>query len=303
MSGDALRMPLPNKTGAVAAAPWKIVLVMGLIGIISRWLLHGRLLYDQEAAGLVFAAFYGEPHSGSDVAPCGPLYLALARALLPLFGTPEAAFVAISVIASSLAFVAIYPLGAALMGELAGVLSVALLISSPLFWFFGTVGLPYACDTLIAIIAALLSWQVASGRRHMLAALALWLALACSLRPWAALLMLPLALCAALRAPRPAEPHSTRLSTRLLAVSALILACLPLIGQPIGGESAAPSELRGSTGDVAFLPHLVHLAGSAGWGLGLATLPALGALLLWALGTPGFGAPRFRLGAGGAWFY
>jgi hypothetical protein len=291
-------MPLPNKTTAVEAAPWKIVLTMGLIGMISRWLLQGRLLYDQEAAGLVFAAFYGELPSGGAVAPSGPLYLALGRALLPLFGSPEAAFVAISVIAGSLAFVAIYPLGAALMGELAGVLSVALLISSPLFWFFGTVGLPYASDTLIAIVAALLSWQVASGQRRALAPLTLWLALAGGLRPWAALLMLPLALCAAIRAPRPAEPRSIRLTARLFTGGMLGLACLLPIGQ-----LTAPSESGGATSDVTLLPHLGHLAGSAGWGWGLAALPALGALLLWALGAPGFGAQRFRPGAERAWFY
>jgi hypothetical protein len=299
VSGDALRMPLSNKTTTIEAAPWKIVLAMSLIGLISRWLLQGRLLYDQEAAGIVFAAFYGELPTGSTVAPCGPLYLALGRALLPLFGSPEAAFVAISVIAGSLAFVAIYSLGAALMGELAGVLSVALLISSPLFWFFGTVGLPYASDTLIAIVAALLSWQVASGRRRALAPLALWLALAGGLRPWAALLMLPLALCAAIRAPRPAEPRSIRLAARLLAGGALGLAGLLPIGLLAGDQSATPSESSGAASDVALLPHLVHLAGSAGWGWGLAALPALGALLLWALGAPGFGAQRFQR----AWFY
>jgi hypothetical protein len=298
VSGDALRVPLPRKTASTAAAPWKIVLAMALLGGVSRWLLHGRLLYDQEAAGLVFAAFHGEPPGGA-VAPAGPLYLALGRALLPLFGSPEAAFVAISVLASGLAFAAIYMLGATLMGQLAGVLAAALLISSPLFWFFGTVGLPYAGDTLIAIVAAQLGWQVASGRRRALAPLALWLTLAGGLRPWAALLMLPLALCAVARAPRSAAPHSARLAAPLLAGGALGLACLPPIGQLAASLSAASPE----SGGAALLPDLARLARAAGWGWGLAALPALGGLLLSALGAPGFGARRCRPGDERAWFY
>ena len=303
MSEDALRITLPAKATSTEAAPWNIVVSMTLIGIISRWLLRGRLLYDQEAASLTFATLDGDLSRGSAAAHTGPLYLALGRALLPLFGSPEATFIALSVVASGLAFVAIYLLGAAVMGDLAGVLSIALLISSPLFWFFGTVGLPYACDVLIAIVTAHLSWQVAIGRRRALAPLTLALALAGGLRPWAALLMLPLALCAAIRAPRSAAPRSVRLAAPLLASGAIGLACVPPIGHLVGGLWAAPPGPGIQTSGVALLPHLARLAGAAGWGWGLAALPVLGALLLWALGVPGFGARRFRPGDERAWFY
>jgi hypothetical protein len=302
VSGDALRITLPKAT-TTEAAPWKIVLSMTLIGIISRWLLRGRLLYDQEAASLVFAAFHGELPDRSAVAPTGPFYLALGRVLLPLFGSPEAAFVAISVFASGLAFMAIYRLGAALMGELAGVLSVALLVTSPLFWFFGTIGLPYAGDALIAIVIAHLSWQVAAGRARALALLALALALASGTRPGTALIMLPLALCAVVRAPRPARSRSARLAAALPAGAALGLACLLPIGLLADSLWAAAPDPSAAKGSVALLLHGAYLAGVASWGWGLAALPALGALLLWALGAPGFGARRFRPGDERAWFY
>jgi hypothetical protein len=301
LSGNTLRIKFPPKTAPAEAAPWKIVLAITLIGVISRWMLQGRLLYDQEAAGLVFAAFHGGP-SSSAVAPSGPLYFTITHALLPLFGSPEAVFVAISVLASGLAFAAIYMLGTALMGELAGLLSVALLISSPLFWFFGTVGLPYACDTLIAIISAQFSWQVASGRRA-LAPLALWLALAGSLRPWATLLMLPLALVAVLRVPRPASPRPARLAAPLLASSVLGLACVLPIGHLVGGLWIVPTSPNVQIDQLALLPHLARLIGAVGWGWGLGALPVLGALLLRALGIPGFSSRQLRLGEERAWFY
>jgi Dolichyl-phosphate-mannose-protein mannosyltransferase len=303
VSGDALRIPLPQKTTSAGAASWKIALWLGLIGILSRWLLRGRLLYDQESAGLVFAAFRGELPGGIAAAPAGPLYLALGRALLPLVGSPEGAFVAISVAASGLAFVAIYLLGAALLGELAGVLAATLLMSSPLFWFFGTVGLPYASDTLIAIVAAYLCWRLMSGQRRALPPLAAWLALAGGLRPWAALLMLPLAICAAVRAPRSVAPRAAGLAAPLLASGALSLACLLPIGQLAGGLWAAPPDASRDAGDVDLLASLAQLARAAGWGWGLTALPALGALLLWALGAPGFRARRLRPGDQRPWFF
>jgi hypothetical protein len=303
VSGDALRIALPQKAGSAGTAPWKIALAMGLIGILSRWPLHGRLLYDQEAAGLVFAAERGELPGGIAAAPVGPLYLALGRALLPLFGSPEVAFVAISVAASGLAFAAIYLLGVALLGDLDGVLAAILLMSSPLFWFFGTVGLPYAVDTLIAIVAARLCWWVASGRRLALLSLTLWLALGGGLRPWAALLMLPLALCAAAHAPRIAALPSKWFAAPLLASGVLGLACLLPIGQLASSLWAGQPAARGAESGVALLPSLARLARAAGWGWGLAALPALGALLLRALRVPGFRARRFRPGGDRTWFY
>jgi hypothetical protein len=303
VSGDALRFLFPTKATPTEAAPWRIVLSLALIGIVSRWLLRGRLVYDQEAASLVFAAFHGEVPGGSVGTPTGPLYLALGRALLPLFGSPEGLFVAISVLASGLAFISIYLLAAGLMGELAGVFAVALLVSSPLFWFFGIVGLPYAVDALIAIVTAYLSWQLMAGQRWVLAPLALTLVLAGGLRPWAALIMLPLALYAAISTPRSAARRAARRAAPQLASAVLALACLLPIGLLAGDLWARPSNTNTLKGSSGLLHQLASLVGATGWGWGLAALPVLGVLLLWALGVPGFGARHLRPGDHRAWFY
>jgi hypothetical protein len=89
----------------------------------------------------------------------------------------------------------------------------------------------------------------------------------------------------------------------LLAGGALGLACVPPIVYLVGSLWAAPAGPAGETGGVALLPHLVRLAGAVGWGWGLGALPALGALLLWVLGAPGFGGRRFRPGDERAWYY
>jgi hypothetical protein len=192
------------------------------------------------------------------------------------------------VAASGLAAAMIYLLGAALFGEIAGILAAALLMSSPLFWFYGGAGLPYACDTLIAIVAAWLCWRLARGHGRVLLPLALWLGLASGLRLWAALLMVPLAIFAAVQAIRVESLRPAQLIGSLLAGSALGLVWLLSIDRlPSSLPVVQPAALPGSISNFVLI---------VGWGWALAALPALGMLPLWALRIPGFRSSYGRWG-------
>jgi hypothetical protein len=281
LSGNTLRIPALQKTIAAGSASWKIPLALWIIGMLSRWPLRGRLLYDQTSAALAFAARDGELPGGAALPHTGALYIALGRQLIELLGSPELAFVAMSVVASGLAVAAIYLLGAALFGEIAGVLAAALLLSSPLFWFYGAIGLPYACDTLVAVVVAWLSWRLVCGHSRVFLPLMLGLAVAAGFRPWPAVLMLPLALFAAVQAVRINALQPARVAGVCLA--SILLGAIWFL--PIGRLPGAPPALA----DI-FAPGLGAggLALMIGWAWGLAILPALGVLPLWALRIPGF---------------
>jgi hypothetical protein len=281
LSGNTLRIPILQNTTAAGSASWKIPLALWMIGMLSRWPLRGRLLYDQTSAALAFAARGGELPDGAAMPHTGALYIALSRQLIALLGSPELAFVAMSVVASGLAVAAIYLLGAALFGEIAGVLAAVLLLSSPLFWFYGAVGLPYACDTLIAVVAGWLCWRVSCGHGRFFLPLMLGLALAVGLRPWPALLMMPLALFAAAQAVRINALRPAQVATSLLA--SVLLSAIWFL--PIGRLPGAPPALAGI---LARGQDAGGLALMVAWAWGLAILPALGILPLWALRIPGF---------------
>jgi hypothetical protein len=281
LSGNTLHIPLPQKTIAAGSASWKIPLALWMIGMLSRWPLRGRLLYDQTSAALAFAARDGELPGGAALPHTGALYIALGRQLIALFGSPELAFVAISVVASGLAVAAIYLLGAALFGEIAGVLAAVLLLSSPLFWFYGAVGLPYAPDTLIAVVAAWLSWRILCGHGRVFLPLMLGLAFTAGFRPWPVVLMLPLALFAAVQAVRINALRPAQVAG--LCFASVLLGAIWFL--PIGRLPGAPPALADV---VAPGVDARDLALMIGWGWGLAMLPALGVLPLWALRIPGF---------------
>ncbi len=293
MQGNDRILQTQPKITPARVASWKITLAFCLAGILSRWSLRGRLLYDPESASLAFAAAHLD--RGGVPASTGALFIALGRQLMPLLGSPEVAFAAMSAAASGLAITALYLLGVALFGEIAGILAAALLMTSPLFWFYGAVGLPYACDALIAIVAAWLCWPVARGYGRYLFPLALWLALAGGLRPGTALALLPLAFFAAWQAFHVESLRPAQLVGSILAGGALSMAWLlppaPHLGELFGFEHGSSITL----GLANPLGNLARLGQAISWGWALAALPALGTLSLWALGVPGF------LGRDGRW--
>ncbi|HEX5689612.1 MAG TPA: glycosyltransferase family 39 protein [Roseiflexaceae bacterium] len=280
MSGHTLRVPPLHKTIAIGSSPWKLALALGAIGVVSRWLLHGRLLYDQQAAALAFAA-RGTPTDDMAASGAGLLYLSLGRLLIALLGSPELAFAAISAVASGLAVIVMYALGAAIFGEIAGVLAAMLLLSSPLFWFYGAASQPYAVDVLIGCSAALISWRLACGHTRLALPLLLGLALAIGLRPWPALLMLPLALFALAQARADGALRAVQLARWLLASLLFGAIWFLPIGRLPGRWPSLDGLLDWSFDPSGFVWMLI-------WGWGFAALPALGALPLWALRIPGF---------------
>jgi 4-amino-4-deoxy-L-arabinose transferase-like glycosyltransferase len=296
LSGKVLSLQIRRNSTSTSTASWKLALALGLMSILSRWPLHSRRLYDEEAAGMAFVALRLPLPNGAMPAPSGALYIELGRQLINLLGSPETAFVVLSVAASGLAVAALYFLGAALFNQITGIIAAALLMSSPLFWFYGAVGLPYACDALIALVAVWLCWQLARGHGRRVLPLALWLALATSLLPPTALALLPLALYAAERAVRVAGLSRLQLVGVVLAGIALGLIWQLPIGAASGTALALQPGPMISLSGARLGTNLGMIVRASAWGWGLAAMPVLGMLPLWALDLPGLRARGGRWG-------
>jgi hypothetical protein len=299
LSGNALSLQLQRNNTSTNIASWKLVLTLFLLTVLTRWPFQSRLFYDAESAGIAFAALGLDFPGAALPASSGALYIAIIRQLFQALGSPEAALVVLSMATSGLASAMLYLLGAALFGEMAGLVAAALLTSSPLFWFYGATGMPYPCDALIAITIAWLGWRLVRGQGRLVLPLALCLALAVGLRPWTALAMLPLALYAAGQAVRSGSLRSLQLVGALLGGGILSLGWL----LPIGVSAQQDAGLRQGAvlalSSTALGANMGMFVRAGAWGWGLAALPALGVLPRWALDMPGFRARGGRWG----WLY
>ena len=119
-------------------------------------------------------------------------YVGLARVVNVTLGDPTLAYVVLSVLFSAATTFTVYWLGRAIYGRLTATAAAALLAVSPLFWFYGSVGLTYAGEAFAASLVALLAWRTLGGSVRHLYAGAVVLGLAGGLRLSVLVLMFPL---------------------------------------------------------------------------------------------------------------
>jgi hypothetical protein len=120
------------------------------------------------------------------------VYVGLARLVNAPLGDPLLAYVALSMLFSAATTFTVYWLARAIYGRLTAAAAAALLAVSPLFWFYGSVGLTYAGEAFAASLVALLAWRTLEGSMRHLYAGALVLGLAGGLRLSVLVLMFPL---------------------------------------------------------------------------------------------------------------
>lgn len=109
---------------------------------------------------------------GTDLADQRPqapgyiLYVGAAALLRPILGSPNAALVGVSVIASALACAAIYLLCRRFASRPAAFVAAAVYATGPLVWSYGEIAMPYAVLSLCSALLALLFWDARHGTRH-----------------------------------------------------------------------------------------------------------------------------------------
>lgn len=120
------------------------------------------------------------------------LYVALGRLVNAWLDNPTAAYVLLAVVGSGLTTFVVYYLARAIYDRATALAAATLLAVSPLFWFYGSVGLTYVGEALVASSVAFFAFRALEGSRSDAWLGAAYLGLAGGLRQSLLPLLLPL---------------------------------------------------------------------------------------------------------------
>ncbi len=223
-----------------------VSLGLALMTLASRWPYRARMLYNWDAVQFALALREFDIAKHQPHPPGYVLYVGLGRLMNATLGDPTQAYVTLAMVFSAATTFTVYWLARALYDRVTAASAGALLAVSPLFWFYGSVGLTYAGEAFGASLMALLASRTLAGSVTHLYLGALCLGLAGGLRQSVLVLLFPLwAACAVL---------GVRARVRLVAAAAILVGAvlawfLPLVWLS-GGWSKyldASRELYGST--------------------------------------------------------
>jgi 4-amino-4-deoxy-L-arabinose transferase-like glycosyltransferase len=146
------------------------------------------------------------------------LYVALGRLVNAWLDDPAAAYGWLAVVFSGLTTFVVFYLARALYDRATALSAAALLAVSPLFWFYGAVGLTYAGEALCASAVAYFAWRASRGSETDAWLAAGYLGLAGGLRQSILVLLFPLWLGSAAAGGR---PRTVLVGMAILALAAL----------------------------------------------------------------------------------
>jgi 4-amino-4-deoxy-L-arabinose transferase-like glycosyltransferase len=150
------------------------------------------LLYNWDAVQFALAlreydVLKHQPHPPGYI-----LYVVVGRIVNAWVDDPTAAYVTLAVAFSGLTTFVVYYLGCAVYDRTTGLVAAALLAVSPLFWFYGSVGLTYAGEALFASTVAYFAFRALNGSRTDAYLAAWYLGLAGGMRQSLLVLLFPL---------------------------------------------------------------------------------------------------------------
>ena len=170
---------------------------LGVLTLLSRWPYRARMLYNWDAVQFALALREFDVAKHQPHPPGYLLYVGLGRLLNIPFSDPNLAYVALAMLFSAATTVTVYWLARALYERATAAAAAALLAVSPLFWFYGSVGLTYAGEAFGASLVAAFAYRALVGDVRYLYGGALALGLAGGIRPSVLVLLFPLwAVCA-----------------------------------------------------------------------------------------------------------
>ena len=265
-----------------------VALGLAVVTLLSRWPYRARMLYNWDAVQFALALHEFDIAKHQPHPPGYLLYVALGRLLNASLGDPTLAYVALAMLFSAGTTFVLYWLARRLYDRATALTAASLLAVSPLFWFYGSVGLTYAGEAFAASVVAWFAYGALTGHGPSLYWGALALGLTGGMRQSVLLLLLPLWLGAALLGIRSRRRVAIAGGILLATVLAWLLPMLWLTGGPAAYVGAS-TQLYGSV----LLPTSV-LGGSLEITLAQAryllesTLVGLGPLGLVALALPAY---------------
>jgi len=171
---------------------WLGVMALGVI--ISRWIGKSEYLYSTDSALYALALDHYDISLHQPHPPGYALYILFAKGFYLLTHDANLALIIVSIVFSVLAVYAVFYLTKLVYGRKVAWLSTILLVTAPLFWFYGQVALNYACDAFFAAWAGIYLYRAATDTRNYKALLwaSLILAIGGGFRPTLVIFMAPL---------------------------------------------------------------------------------------------------------------
>ncbi|HSB40375.1 MAG TPA: glycosyltransferase family 39 protein [Methylomirabilota bacterium] len=222
-----------------------LALTLGVVTLLSRWPYRARMLYNWDAVQFALALREFDVAKHQPHPPGYLLYVGLGRLVNASLGDPALAYVTLAMLFSAGTTFVLYDLARRLHDRATAVAAASLLAVSPLFWFYGSVGLTYAGEAFAASVVAWFAYATLNGSVHHLYWGALALGLTGGMRQSVLLLLLPLWLGCALVGVRSRRRLALAGGLLLAAVLAWLVPMLWLSGGP-AAYLAASTQLYGS---------------------------------------------------------
>ena len=166
--------------------------VLAALTVLSRLPYRARMLYNWDAVQFALALNEYDVVKHQPHPPGYILYVALGRLVNHWLRDPTAAYVVLAVVFSGLTTFVVYYVARAVYDRPTALASGMLLAVSPLFWFYGSVGLTYAGEALVASLVAYFSLRALRGSETDAWLAAGYLGLAGGFRQSALVLLFPL---------------------------------------------------------------------------------------------------------------
>ena len=265
--------------------------VLFVLGLGTRLPLRGRYLFNWDALQFAlgmqrFDLAAHRPHPPGYIG-----YIALGRWLGGFGGGDvQLTMSTLSAVAAGLTVAAAYLLARRLFGEFSGVAAAVVMLTSPLFWFYGETALTYGLEPLLSLAGFWLAWRAWRRGGPALLIAGLGIGLMGALRPSCEVFLLPLLGFVAVRRGEAANGGRADLCVAAAGVAAGTVAwLLPLLvlsggpvayvsaGLQLGGRVAGGSAIW-SAGIDGVLKNVQGVADGALLSLGLLPAVALAGL-------------------------
>jgi hypothetical protein len=171
---------------------------LSVLTVLSRLPYRARMLYNWDAVQFALALREYDIAKHQPHPPGYILYVLLGRLVDAWLGDPTAAYVTLAVVFSGLTTFAVYALGRIVYDRATALAAATVVSVSPLFWFYGSVGLSYAGEALAATVVASFAFRALEGSETDAWLAAGYLGLAGGVRQSMLVLLFPLWLVAVL---------------------------------------------------------------------------------------------------------
>jgi dolichyl-phosphate-mannose-protein mannosyltransferase len=159
---------------------------------ITRWPLMPPHLFSFDSVNFAFSLSDFDPRRNQPQPPGYPLFVLEARALKPLFPTPEHVFFFLQIVISGLAVGLLFLLARAMFSAPVAVIAGMLLLFHPVFWYSGLTSPLRPHLALGSVLVAYLCWRSLHGDRRSFLWASAALAIAGGFRPELSVILFPL---------------------------------------------------------------------------------------------------------------